>query len=118
MTELKRTPLYEAAIKSGGKMVPFSGWEMAVQFEGLIKEHKTVRESCGMFDISHMGSLRLIGENVKDKLQYLVPTDLDRLTVGKACYSVLMNDEGGIRDDLIIYDRGDSEVVVLSLIHI
>ena len=96
MTELKRTPLYEAAIKSGGKMVPFSGWEMAVQFEGLIKEHKTVRESCGMFDISHMGSLRLIGENVKDKLQYLVPTDLDRLTVGKACYSVLMNDEGAV----------------------
>jgi len=113
MTKLKRTPLYESAEKSGGKMVPFSGWEMAVQFEGLIKEHKIVRESCGMFDISHMGSLRLIGENVKDKLQYLVPTDLDRLTVGKACYSVLMNDEGGIRDDLIIYDRGDNEVVLV-----
>jgi len=113
MTELKRTPLYKSAIKSGGKMVPFSGWEMAVQFEGLIKEHKTVRESCGMFDISHMGSLRLIGENVKGKLQYLVPTDLSRLTVGKACYSVLMNDKGGIRDDLIIYDRGDNEVVLV-----
>ena len=111
--ELKKTALHQSALDSGGKMVPFSGWEMPVQFEGLIKEHKTVRESCGMFDISHMGSLRLIGENVKDKLQYLVPTDLDRLTVGKACYSVLMNDEGGIRDDLIIYDRGDNEVVVV-----
>ena len=110
---LNRTPLYESSVKAGGRMVPFSGWEMPVQFTSLISEHKSVRESCGMFDISHMGALRLIGENVKDKLQYLVPTDLDRLTVGKACYSVLMNDEGGIRDDLIIYDRGDNEVVVV-----
>ena len=94
-------------------MVPFSGWEMPVQFTSLMSEHKSVRESCGMFDISHMGSLRLIGENVKDKLQYLVPTDLEKLSVGKACYSVLMNDQGGIRDDLIIYDRGDNEVVVV-----
>jgi len=110
---LNRTPLYESSVKAGGRMVPFSGWEMPVQFTSLISEHKSVRESCGMFDISHMGALRLIGENVKDKLQYLVPTNLDNLSIGKACYSVLMNDEGGIRDDLIIYDRGDNEVVVV-----
>ena len=109
---LSRTPLY-SSVKAGGRMVPFSGWEMPVQFTSLMSEHKSVRESCGMFDISHMGSLRLIGENVKDKLQYLVPTDLEKLSVGKACYSVLMNDQGGIRDDLIIYDRGDNEVVVV-----
>lgn len=110
---LNRTPLYDSSVKAGGRMVPFSGWEMPVQFTSLMSEHKSVRESCGMFDISHMGSLRLIGENVKDKLQYLVPTDLEKLSVGKACYSVLMNDQGGIRDDLIIYDRGDNEVVVV-----
>ena len=110
---LSRTPLYDSSVKAGGRMVPFSGWEMPVQFTSLMTEHKSVRESCGMFDISHMGSLRLIGENVKDKLQYLVPTDLEKLSVGKACYSVLMNDQGGIRDDLIIYDRGDNEVVVV-----
>ena len=110
---LNRTPLYESSVKAGGRMVPFSGWEMPVQFTSLISEHKSVRESCGMFDISHMGALRLVGENVKDKLQFLVPTNLDNLSVGKACYSVLMNDEGGIRDDLIIYDRGDNEVVVV-----
>ena len=110
---LSRTPLYDSSVKAGGRMVPFSGWEMPVQFTSLMSEHKSVRESCGMFDISHMGSLRLIGENVKDKLQYLVPTDLEKLSVGKACYSVLMNDQGGIRDDLIIYDRGDNEVVVV-----
>ena len=110
---LNRTPLYESSVKAGGRMVPFSGWEMPVQFTSLISEHKSVRESCGMFDISHMGALRLVGENVKDKLQFLVPTNLDNLSVGKACYSVLMNDEGGIRDDLIIYDRGDNEVVLV-----
>ena len=110
---LSRTPLYDSSVKAGGRMVPFSGWEMPVQFTSLMSEHKSVRESCGMFDISHMGSLRLIGENVKDKLQYLVPTDLEKLSIGKACYSVLMNDQGGIRDDLIIYDRGDNEVVVV-----
>ena len=94
-------------------MIPFSGWEMAVQFEGLIAEHKAVRESCGMFDISHMGVLHLIGENVKNKLQYLVPTNLNKIGPGKACYSVLLNSEGGIRDDLIIYDSGESEVYVV-----
>ena len=87
---LNRTPLYESSVKAGGRMVPFSGWEMPVQFTSLISEHKSVRESCGMFDISHMGALRLVGENVKDKLQFLVPTNLDNLSVGKACYSVLM----------------------------
>ena len=74
---LLRTPLYESAVETGGRMVPFSGWEMAVQFEGLMAEHKAVRTSSGMFDISHMGVLRLVGEDVKQKLQYLVPTDLN-----------------------------------------
>ena len=75
-------------------MVPFSGWEMAVQFEGLMAEHKAVRTSSGMFDISHMGVLRLVGEDVKQKLQYLVPTNLDKIGSGKACYSVLLNEQG------------------------
>jgi aminomethyltransferase len=83
-------------------MVPFAGWEMAVQFEGVIAEHKAVRSSCGVFDISHMGLLKLKGLGAKDKLQGLVPSDLHRIGPGEAIYSVLLNESGGIIDDLII----------------
>jgi len=103
---LQRTPLFEAAQHAGGRMVPFAGWEMAVQFAGLLEEHKAVRERCGLFDISHMGVLRLSGPGAKDALQGLVPTDLFRIGPGEACYTVLLNEQGGIQDDLIVYDRG------------
>ncbi len=87
-------------------MVPFAGWEMAVQFAGLVQEHQAVRHRCGLFDISHMGVLRLLGDGVKDALQALVPSDLFRIGPGEACYTVLLNPAGGILDDLIVYDRG------------
>ena len=87
-------------------MVPFAGWEMAVQFAGLVSEHQAVRSSCGVFDISHMGVVTLRGDGPKDALQALVPTDLFRIGPGEACYTVLLNAAGGIRDDLIVYDRG------------
>ena len=103
---LRRTPLFEAARASGGRLVPFSGWEMAVQFGGLVAEHQAVRSGCGLFDISHMGVLRLRGAGAKDVLQALVPTDLFRIGPGEACYTVLLNEAGGIRDDLIVYDQG------------
>ena len=103
---LLRTPLHDLCREGGGRMVPFAGWEMPVQFSGLIQEHKAVRERMGMFDISHMGVLRLEGPKPKDALQQLVPTDLHRIGPGEACYTVLLNDRGGIRDDLIVYDRG------------
>lgn len=103
---LRRTPLHGAAQAAGGRLVPFAGWEMAVQFRGLVAEHTAVRQTCGVFDISHMGVLLLRGEGVKDALQGLVPSDLFRIGPGEACYTVLLNDAGGIRDDLIVYDRG------------
>jgi len=106
---LRRTPLFEAARSAGGRMGPFAGWEMAVQFAGLLQEHKAVREHCGLFDISHMGVLRLSGAGAKDALQGLVPTDLFRIGPGEACYTVLLNEQGGILDDLIVYDRGWNE---------
>ena len=103
---LRCTPLHGEAVAAGGRMVPFAGWEMAVQFAGLVQEHTAVRQGCGVFDISHMGVLTLQGDGVKDALQALVPSDLFRIGPGEACYTVLLNDAGGIRDDLIIYDRG------------
>ncbi|KEF42071.1 MAG: glycine cleavage system protein T [Cyanobium sp. CACIAM 14] len=103
---MRRTPLADAAVAAGGRMVPFAGWEMAIQFSGLVQEHNAVRQHCGVFDISHMGVLRLRGDGAKDALQRLVPTDLFRIGPGEACYTVLLNEAGGIRDDLIVYDRG------------
>ena len=103
---LRRTPLHEAVQQVGGRLVPFAGWEMPVQFAGLVQEHQAVRQRCGVFDISHMGVLRLRGQAVKEALQALVPSDLFRIGPGEACYTVLLNAEGGIRDDLIVYDRG------------
>jgi len=115
---LQRTPLFESCRSAGGRMVPFAGWEMPVQFSGLIQEHKAVRERIGMFDISHMGVLRLEGSNPKDALQRLIPSDLHRIGPGEACYSVLLNERGGIRDDLIVYDCGaiDAERGALVLV--
>ena len=103
---LRRTPLHDAAKAAGGRLVPFAGFEMAVQYAGLVAEHTAVRERCGVFDISHMGVLTLRGDGVKDRLQALVPSDLFRIGPGEACYTVLLNEAGGIRDDLIVYDRG------------
>ena len=115
---LQRTPLHQLCQDGGGRMVPFAGWEMPVQFSGLIQEHKVVREQVGMFDISRMGVLRLEGPNPKDALQQLVPSDLHRIGPGEACYTVLLNESGGIRDDLIVYDCGavDAERGALVLV--
>ncbi|MEB3202603.1 MAG: glycine cleavage system aminomethyltransferase GcvT [Synechococcus sp.] len=113
---LQRTPLFEAARAAGGRMVPFAGWEMAVQFGGLVAEHTAVRSHCGVFDISHMGVLTLRGDGSKDALQALVPTDLFRIGPDEACYTVLLNEAGGIRDDLIVYDRGWRDTHELLLV--
>ena len=87
-------------------MTAFSGWEMPVQFSGIKQEHQAVRQGAGMFDISHMGKFCLTGPAVLAQLQRLVPSDLSRLAPGKAQYTVLLNPEGGIIDDLIVYDQG------------
>ncbi len=104
--ELKQSPLYQLCRNEGCRVVPFAGWEMPIQFSGLLKEHHAVRHEAGLFDISHMGVLRLEGSNPKAVLQKLVPSDLNRIGPGEACYTVLLNKEGGIIDDLIVYDLG------------
>ncbi len=103
---LLQTPLYSLLVQQGARLVPFSGWEMPVQFSGIKQEHQAVREAAGMFDISHMGKFVLTGSGIVAALQQLVPTDLNRLAPGKAQYTVLLNEQGGIIDDLIVYDQG------------
>ncbi|MEG4323576.1 MULTISPECIES: glycine cleavage system aminomethyltransferase GcvT [unclassified Microcoleus] len=104
-SQLARSPLYELSLQLKGRMVPFSGWEMAVQYAGISSEHQAVRQQAGMFDISHMGKFCLRGKQVIEKFQPLVPSDLSRLQPGQAQYTVLLNDKGCILDDIIFYSQ-------------
>lgn len=103
---LARTPLYDLSVELNARMVPFSGWEMAVQYAGITPEHEAVRSRLGMFDISHMGKFALKGQQLVAALQPLVPSDLSRLEPGQAQYTVLLNASGGILDDFIFYYQG------------
>jgi aminomethyltransferase len=103
---LARTPLYERHVISGARMVPFAGWEMPVQYEGVISEHLAVRRDRGVFDVSHMGQLHVEGPNAHALLQRLLSNDLDRIGDGEAQYTLLTNEQGGIVDDLIAYRLG------------
>ncbi len=101
-----RTPFHLLHLELSARMVPFSGWEMPVQYSGISKEHHAVRQQAGLFDISHMGKFVLSGHNLIEQLQYLVPSDLSSLQPGEAQYTVLLNPNAGIIDDLIIYYQG------------
>ena len=106
MQTLQRTPLYERHVAAGARMVPFAGWEMPVQYEGVIPEHRAVRSDCGVFDVSHMGELHVEGPRALDFLQGALSNDLDRIEDGGAQYTLLTNERGGIVDDLIAYRLG------------
>ena len=107
-TPLLKTPLYDLARKLKARFVPFSGWSMPVQFSGLKQEHLAIRSHVGMFDISHMGKFALQGQDLITQLQKLVPSDLSRLSKGQAQYTVLLNSQGGIIDDIIFYHQGET----------
>src|SRR5436305_14136014 len=102
-TTLLRTPLYDRHVALGARIVPFAGWEMPVQYEGVIPEHRAVRSDAGVFDVSHMGELEVEGPRAKELLQATLSNDLERIDVGRAQYTLLPNEHGGILDDLIVY---------------
>jgi len=100
---LQRTPLHDRHVELGARMVPFAGWEMPVQYEGVIQEHKAVRTDAGVFDVSHMGEIEIEGPQATPLLQSLLSNDLDRIAPREAQYTLLTNERGGIIDDLIAY---------------
>jgi aminomethyltransferase len=100
---LQRTPLFDRHVALGARMVPFAGWEMPVQYEGVIPEHRAARGDCGVFDVSHMGELEVEGMHAYDLLQSVLSNDVARLEVRAAQYTLLTNERGGIIDDLIVY---------------
>jgi len=102
-TSLKRTPLFSAHVKAGARMVPFGGWEMPVQYSGIVEEHRTVRSAVGCFDVSHMGEFEAEGPGALAALQRLTTNDVTALEIGQVQYSVLCYPNGGIVDDLTVY---------------
>jgi aminomethyltransferase len=105
---LRRTALFEQHRAAGAKLVEFAGWEMPVQYEGVREEHMAVRESCGVFDVSHMGEIETSGPGALELLQRLLSNDVAKVPIGGAQYSVLCREDGGVLDDLFTY-RLDAE---------
>ncbi len=110
---LRRTPLHERHVALGARMVPFAGWEMPVQYEGVISEHLAVRRNRGVFDVSHMGQIHVEGPKQTELLQGLLSNDLSRLGDGEAQYTLLTNGSGGIVDDLIAYRLGPFQTLLV-----
>lgn len=100
-----RTPLYEEHIKTGGKMVDFHGWELPVQYGGIIQEHEAVRNAAGLFDVSHMGELLVEGRDAGEFIQGMITNDISNTKDGQAVYSPMCYPDGGTVDDLIVYRR-------------
>ena len=113
-TTLRRTPLYERHRAAGGRLVPFAGWEMPVQYEGVRHEHVAVREAVGVFDVSHMGEVRCKGPQAVEFLQHMLSNDVRRISEGGAQYSVLCRDDGGVLDDLFTYRLADLEFLTVT----
>ena len=111
---LKRTPLYDAHVAAGAKLVPFAGWEMPVQYEGIRAEHINVRTACGVFDVSHMGEIETEGPGAADLLQILLTNDVSRIEVGGAQYSCLCRRDGGVLDDLFTYRVEDDRYLTVT----
>jgi len=110
---LKRTPLYSAHLAAGARMVSFGGWEMPVQYTGIIEEHRAVRTRAGLFDVSHMGEVDLVGSGARPFVQRLVTNDLGRLAVSQARYTPMCTPGGGIIDDLLVYALGADHLMLV-----
>jgi aminomethyltransferase len=109
----KKTPLYDEHVKRGAKMVPFAGWLMPVQYTSIVEEHQAVRQNVGMFDISHMGQLIVDGSDARRWLNTMLTNNIDKLEVGQGQYTFLLNERGGIIDDLIAYRIGDAKFLLV-----
>ncbi len=115
MAAEKRTPLYEEHQELGGRMIPFAGYEMPVQYPtGIVAEHTAVRQRAGLFDVSHMGELEVRGEGALDLVQYVTTNDASTLEVGQAQYSVICQEDGTALDDCLVYRFPDHYMVVVN----
>ena len=105
--------MYDSHVRLGGRMVPFTGWEMPVQYSGIVDEHQAVRTAAGLFDASHMGELSLGGEHARAVVDYVITGDASKLTDGQALYTCAVQEDGGILDDLIVYRAAEERWLVV-----
>ncbi|MFZ8835463.1 MAG: glycine cleavage system aminomethyltransferase GcvT [Flavobacteriales bacterium] len=110
---LTRTSLYDCHVKAGAKLVPFAGFELPVSYSGLVEEHMAVRNQCGMFDVSHMGQFMVEGPEALDLIQWITTNDASNLSPGKVQYSCMPNGKGGIVDDLLVYQLGEEQYMLV-----
>ncbi|HEY3494707.1 MAG TPA: glycine cleavage system aminomethyltransferase GcvT [Polyangiaceae bacterium] len=110
---MRHTSLYESHVRLGARLVPFAGWEMPIQYEGLVAEHRAVREAAGLFDVSHMGELELTGKGALELVSSLITNDPARIADGQALYTCACNEGGTILDDLIVYRYGPEHVLIV-----
>jgi aminomethyltransferase len=109
----RKTPLYEEHLRLGARMVPFAGWIMPVQYTGIVEEHQAVRNNVGIFDISHMGQLIVDGTGAREWLNTMLTNNIDKLDVGTGQYTFLLNQRGGIIDDLIVYRISEEKFLLV-----
>ncbi|MCI0438416.1 MAG: glycine cleavage system aminomethyltransferase GcvT [Chloroflexi bacterium] len=110
---LKRTPLFDTHVSLGGRMVPFAGWEMPIQYASILDEAKSVRSKAGLFDVSHMGRVEIEGPGAAEFLNRILSVDVLGLRMGRARYNVICNEQGGIIDDCIVYRRGNDKFLLI-----
>ena len=110
---LRRTPLFSLHRELGAKLIDFGGWEMPVQYTGILEEHRAVRERAGIFDVSHMGELEVRGPGALGALQKITPNDVSRLEDGRCHYSAFLTERGTFVDDLLVYRRAADDFLVV-----
>ncbi|WP_105618808.1 glycine cleavage system aminomethyltransferase GcvT [Vallitalea okinawensis] len=113
MDNTKRTFLYEKHLEHGGKMIDFAGWALPVQYKGLIEEHDAVRQAAGLFDVSHMGEVSVIGKEAEKFVNYLVTNDVEPMVNGQVIYTPMCNEKGGVVDDLLVYKFNTQEYLLV-----
>ncbi len=114
MSDLKRTVLFEAQRQAGGRLVPFAGWEMAVSFSGILEEHRAVRSAAGIFDVSHMGRYRMVGARAAEALDELFTGRCSALAEGHWLYTLMLNEQGGVLEDLLVGRQPDHWLIVVN----
>lgn len=113
MSDARPTPLFDRHLAAGGRMVEFAGWQMPVQYRGVIEEHRAVRTAAGLFDVSHMGEIRIAGPGAEAFVQRLTPNDVSALEPGRIQYSALLAEDGTYHDDILVYRMAADELMLV-----
>ena len=108
MNDLKNTCLHDRHVALGAQMSPFGGFDMPIQYSGIVEEHNAVRNACGVFDVSHMGEVNISGPDAEKYVNHIFTNDLRGIPAGKILYGMMLNPEGGVVDDLLVYKRGEN----------